>query len=61
MQLELLKKYLKMLLAEVAKTEKQIEEEKLFQETSHIKDLITNSGYEPIHDRQENLKFPLFR
>jgi hypothetical protein len=32
MQLELLKKYLKMLLAEVAKTEKQIEEEKLIKE-----------------------------
>ena len=39
---------------------KQVEEEKLFQETSHIKDLITNSGYEPMYDRQENLKFPLF-
>ena len=32
MQLELLKKYLKMLLAEDAQTEKQIEEEKLIKE-----------------------------
>ena len=39
---------------------KQIEEEKLFQETSHIKDLISNSGYEPNYDRQENLQLPLF-
>ncbi|MDC0203221.1 hypothetical protein OAJ97_05910 [Candidatus Nitrosopelagicus sp.] len=39
---------------------KQIEEEKLFQETSHIKDLISNSGYEPNYDRQENFQFPLF-
>ena len=33
---------------------KQVEEEKLFQETSHIKDLISNSGYEPNYDLQEN-------
>ena len=39
---------------------KQIEEEKLFQETSHIKDLISNSGYEPNYDSQENFQFPLF-
>jgi len=39
---------------------KQIEEEKLFQETSHIKDLITNTGYEPNHDLQETYQFPLF-
>ena len=39
---------------------KQIEEEKLFQETSHIKDLISNSGYEPNYDRQENFQFTLF-
>ena len=39
---------------------KQIEEEKLFQETSHIKDLISNSGYEPNYERQENLQLPLF-
>ena len=39
---------------------KQVEEEKLFQETSHIKDLISNSGYEPNYDRQENFQFPLF-
>ena len=39
---------------------KQIEEEKLFQETSHIKDLISNSGYEPNYDRQENFQLPLF-
>ena len=40
--------------------EKQIEEEKLFQETSHIKDLITNTGYEPNYDLQETSQFPLF-
>ena len=39
---------------------KQIEEEKLFQETSHIKDLITNTGYEPNYDLQETSQFPLF-
>ena len=39
---------------------KQIEEEKLFQETSHIKDLISNSGYEPNYDLQENSQLPLF-
>ena len=39
---------------------KQVEEEKLFQETSHIKDLISNSGYEPNYDRQENFQLPLF-
>ena len=39
---------------------KQIEEEKLFQETSHIKDLISNSGYEPNYDSQENFQLPLF-
>ena len=39
---------------------KQIEEEKLFQETSHIKDLIANSGYEPNYDLQENSQLPLF-
>ena len=39
---------------------KQVEEEKLFQETSHIKDLIANSGYEPNYDLQENSQFPLF-
>jgi len=38
---------------------KQVEEEKLFQETSHIKDLIANSGYEPNYDLQENSQFPL--
>ena len=39
---------------------KQVEEEKLFQETSHIKDLIANSGYEPNYDLQENSQFPVF-
>ena len=39
---------------------KQVEEEKLFQETSHIKDLISNSGYEPNYDLQDNSQFPLF-
>ena len=39
---------------------KQVEEEKLFQETSHIKDLISNSGYEPNYDLQENSQLPLF-
>ncbi len=39
---------------------KQVEEEKLFQETSHIKDLIANSGYEPNYGLQENPQFPLF-
>ena len=39
---------------------KQVEEEKLFQETSHIKDLIANSAYEPNYDLQENSQFPLF-
>ena len=39
---------------------KQVEEEKLFQETSHIKDLIANSGYEPNYDLQENSQLPLF-
>ncbi|MDC0168206.1 hypothetical protein OAI77_01025 [Candidatus Nitrosopelagicus sp.] len=39
---------------------KQVEEEKLFQETSHIKDLISNSRYEPNYDRQENFQLPLF-
>jgi len=39
---------------------KQVEEEKLFQETSHIKDLISNSGYEPNYDIQETSQFPLF-
>jgi len=39
---------------------KQVEQEKLFQETSHIKDLIANSGYEPNHNLQENSQFPLF-
>ena len=39
---------------------KQVEEEKLFQETSHIKDLIANSGYEPNYDLQENSPFPSF-
>ena len=39
---------------------KQVEEEKLFQETSHIKDLISNSGYEPNYDLQETSQFPLF-
>jgi len=39
---------------------KQIEEEKLFQETSHIKDLITNTGYEPNYTLQETFQFPLF-
>jgi len=39
---------------------KQVEEEKLFQETSHIKDLISNSGYEPNYDLQENSPFPSF-
>ena len=38
---------------------KPVEEEKLFQETSHIKDLIANSGYEPNYDLQENSQFPL--
>ena len=38
---------------------KQVEEEKLFQETSHIKDLIANSGYEPNYNLQENSQFPL--
>ena len=31
---------------------KQVEEEKLFQETSHIKDLIANSGYETNYNLQ---------
>ena len=39
---------------------KQVEEEKLFQETSHIKDLIANSGYEPNYDLQETSQLPLF-
>jgi len=39
---------------------KQVEEEKLFQETSHIKDLIANSGYEPNYGLQETSQFPLF-
>jgi len=39
---------------------KQVEEEKLFQETSHIKNLISNSGYAPNYDRQENFQFSLF-
>ena len=39
---------------------KEVEEEKLFQETSHIKDLIANSGYEPNYDLQENSQLPLF-
>ena len=38
---------------------KQIEEEKLFQETSHIKDLITNTRYEPNYTLQETSQFPL--
>ena len=38
---------------------KQVEEEKLFQETSHIKDLISNSGYEPNYDLQENSQLPV--
>ena len=37
---------------------KQVEEEKLFQETSHIKDLISNSGYEPNYELQETTQFP---
>ena len=39
---------------------KQIDDENLFQETSHIKDLIANSGYEPNYNNQENTNFPLF-
>ena len=39
---------------------KQIEEEKIFQETSHIKDLITNAGYEPNYDLQNPSHLPLF-
>ena len=39
---------------------KQIEDENIFQETSHIKDLIVNSGYESNYDLQSNLYFPLF-
>ncbi len=38
---------------------KQVEEEKLFQETSHIKDLIANSGFEPNYDLQKTSEFPL--
>jgi len=39
---------------------KQIEDENVFQETSHIKDLIANSGYEPNYDIQQNSQLPLF-
>ena len=41
-------------------SKKQVEDEKLFQETSHIKDLIANSGYEPNYDLQETFQIPLF-
>ena len=39
---------------------KQIEDENIFQETSHIKDLITTSDYAPNYDIQQNPSFPLF-
>ena len=39
---------------------KQIEDENIFQETSHIKDLITTSDYAPNYDLQQNPSFPLF-
>ena len=39
---------------------KQVEDKKLFQETSHIKNLISSSSYEPNYDLQKTSQFPLF-
>ena len=39
---------------------KQIEDENIFQDTAHIKDLITNSGYEPNYNIQQNSELTSF-
>ena len=39
---------------------KQIEDKNLFQDTSHIKDLIANSSYDPNYNIQQNQLLPIF-